>query len=225
VTWLIHLANSLILCSFLARDILWLRALSVMAGGCLITFYLTSPSPLMAAVGWNLVFIGINLVQIVRLIIERRPVQLSEAEGRLRQLLFLSLSPRDVRRLVGCGAWREHADGETLIRQGEALDRLMVVYAGRVGVYIDGQRVASLRAGRLVGELSWVTGAPASADVVATGAVRCLVWEREQLKAFLERHPVIRQALQVILGEDLARKLGRSTDATEEIGATSPGEE
>jgi CRP-like cAMP-binding protein len=75
-----------------------------------------------------------------------------------------------------------------------------------------------------VGELSWVTGAPASADVVATGGVRCLCWERDALKEFLEHHPVIRQALQVILGEDLARKLGRSYDPTEEL-STQPAEE
>ena len=69
------------------------------------------------------------------------------------------------------------------------------------------------------------TGATASADVVASGPVRCLAWEHGTLRAFLERHPAIRQTLQVILGEDLARKLGSAPDTFDVPEASPPGEE
>lgn len=209
MSWLIHLANVLILVSFLARDILWLRTLSILAGLTFIRFYLGMDEPLWEAVGWNVVFIAINAVQIVRLVVERSPVRLSEAEARLHQLLFLSLRPRDVRRLIGCGAWRDVSPGEVFVRQGEKLDQLYVLAGGRVGVDVDGQRVAELAPGRLIGELSWVTGGAATADVVALDSVRCVAWDHGALKTFLEHHPAVRQALQVIVGQDLAKKLRR----------------
>ena len=53
MAYLIHVANVLILGSFLVRDILWLRALSVLGGICFMLYFLFgSPTVLWAPVGW-----------------------------------------------------------------------------------------------------------------------------------------------------------------------------
>jgi len=204
----LHCANAVVLVSFLARDILWLRTLSILGGCFFIAFYANLDGVLWEGIAWNVLFIAINLVHIGRLVLERRPVRLSENEARLRQLLFGGLSPRSLRRLVQVGEWRDHAEQEALVKQGQSLKHLMVLLKGRVAVDVDGERIAELRAGRLVGELSWVTGKPPSADVVTLEASRCLCWDTARLSTLLERNPAIHQALQVAIGQDIAAKLG-----------------
>lgn len=65
---LIYVANGLYLASYLVRDILRLRLLTVTAVVCLVLYFASRPDPLMEVVFWNLVFLALNLVQIVRLL-------------------------------------------------------------------------------------------------------------------------------------------------------------
>ena len=71
---LIHVANVLYLFSYLVKDILWLRVLAVVAGLVLMAFYVLQPTPLLAAIAWNVLFTIINVYQVYLLILERRPV-------------------------------------------------------------------------------------------------------------------------------------------------------
>ncbi len=86
VDLLIHTAKVLYLFAFMVRDILWLRILTVIAVACLIPYFYFRPEPLMTPIYWNLVFTALNLYWIVRLLLERRPVKLSEEEQRLCEL-------------------------------------------------------------------------------------------------------------------------------------------
>ena len=77
---LIHAANLLYLFAFMVRDILWLRILTVIAAAFLIPYFFFRPEPLITPIYWNLVFTGLNLFWIARLLLERRPVKLSAEE-------------------------------------------------------------------------------------------------------------------------------------------------
>lgn len=204
---LVNAANLLVLCSFLARDILWLRTLSILAGFCFIGFYLALDPVVWEGIAWNVVFMGINVVQIARLLRERRPVQLSEDEALLQRLLFEGLPPRDLQRLAQAGTWTDHAPGSALLVQGEQSEGLWVVLTGRLGVFLDGREVAELRPGMLVGEMGWISKEPASAGVQATEPSRCLRWGQAELEALLAASPSLEQALQAIVGRDLAQKV------------------
>ena len=83
---LIHAANVLYLFAFMVRDILWLRILTVVAAAFLIPYFYYRPEPLLAPIYWNLAFTVLNIFWIVRLLLERRPVKLSEEEQRLCEL-------------------------------------------------------------------------------------------------------------------------------------------
>ena len=69
------------------------------------------------------------------------------------------------------------------------------------------QVIAQLTDNSFIGEMSFVSGKPASATVTATGRVRLLEWPRARLSALLDRSPEIRIAFQSILGVDMAAKL------------------
>jgi hypothetical protein len=69
--YLIHIANLLYLVSYLMRDVIRLRVLTVVAASCLIPYFYLQPTPLTAAIGWNLFFIALNVGWIARLVREQ----------------------------------------------------------------------------------------------------------------------------------------------------------
>src|SRR5262244_3952326 len=93
--YLVHFSNVLMLVAYSVRDILWLRWFAVAAALTNIPYFLLQPTTLWPPVAWALVFTALNLYQIVRLYMERRPVTLSADEQTLYDLAFRSLRPRE----------------------------------------------------------------------------------------------------------------------------------
>lgn len=207
--YLIHTANILYIFSYLVRDILWLRVLIVTAICFVIPFYYFQPVPLMAPVYWNLVFVAINLVQIAILLVERRPVVLSEQEQKIYEQVFRRLTPREVFKLFKLAHSRTVAAGEVIVQQDTHLDSLMLINKGIASVRINNEEVAQLDEGHFVGEMSYITGATTSATVIAKTELEYLEWPTTRLEPLLRKHPDLRIALNAIIGVDLAGKLSR----------------
>lgn len=204
---LIHAANVLYLFSYLVRDILWLRVLTVVAATTLTTYFFFQDPPLWAAIAWNTLFIGINVYQIYRLLLERRPVVLDAEESELYQRVFRSLTPREFKTLVSIGDWQAVEAGSRLVEQGESLERLYVIVSGRAAVEVDGKPVAELESGRFIGEFGFLTGEPASGVVRTVAETRYVAWPIDRLKSLLDGTPDLRAAWQFVLGTDLVAKL------------------
>jgi hypothetical protein len=205
VEYLIHLANILYLLSYSVRDILWLRLLSVVAMLALIPFYYSQH--LMQAIYWNLLFLAVNLVQLYRLLLERRPVQLTLEQQRLYRGPLRALRPRDFVRLLEIGRWVQFDAGTRIAEQGATLDRLTLIADGDATVEVDGVPVTRLGAGQFVGEIAYLTGKPASAAVAADPKCHCVQWSFPQLRTFLETRGDVRGVMQDVIGNDLAHKL------------------
>jgi Popeye protein conserved region len=210
-----HLANVIYVFSYLVTDILWLRALAVVGGFSYLTWTLTTPAPSRSLIGWTLVYNTINVVQIVRLWLERRPLRLGADEQALYAATFRTLTPREFRRLLAAAQWRDAKPGEVLIAEGTLPGRVLVLAAGRAVVRSGGRDRATLGPGQFAGEMSFLTGAPTSASVEVVEAVRFVSWSTAELERCLGRHPALRAALQLVMGRDLAAKLreGRTWDA------------
>ena len=207
MAYLIHGANVLYLLSYLVRDILWLRILTVCAGVSLIPYFYFQDPPLLPAVIWNLVFVSINVIQIRILLLERMPVRMSEREQRLYRMVFRHLAPREFMKILAFGKWHEAAPSKKLIEQDSNLDRLMVIYSGRVSVESHGRQIAELSDGAFIGELSFIKKEKTSATVITTCPTAYVAWQRKPLEKFLETHPEMNAAWQLIIGTDLATKL------------------
>jgi len=206
--WLIHVANLLFLASYAVRDILWLRALSVLASTTLIAWFAAAgDAPQWSGIAWQTVFLTINAVRLVRLVAERRPVVLAPDEECLHRLVFRALRPRQMLTLSQLGAWERVEPRAHLARAGEPLSRLFVIATGRAGVEVDGERVTELGPGSLVGEMSFLTDAVPRASVIASEPVHVLAWDKVALRAYLEQEPEVRTAFQQAIGADLCAKL------------------
>lgn len=203
---LLHVANVLYLLSYLVKDILWLRLLTVVAGILLMTWAFLQPTPLWSSIAWNALFLVINVYQSFLLILERRPVKLSEREMRLYQLVFRTLTPREFVKLLALGRWQDAAAEARLVQRGQSLDRLLVLASGRAAVRL-GERSVELQEGRFIGEMSFITGDAPAADVFAVNDVKYVSWPKAELTRFLAEHPPLRAAWQAVLGADLVSKL------------------
>lgn len=201
----VHVANVLFLASYSVRDVLWLRLLTIVAIATLIPYYIANG--LMPPIYWNAVFIAINLAQVWRLILERRPVTLTDEQHRLHRLAFGALRQREFLRLLQSGAWRDVPAGTTLVEQGASVGEMIVISEGTLTVVCNGEQLTELRDGQFVGEMSYLTGAAAGASVRTSCDARLVAWDQGKLKVFLDKNTDLRAALQSILGADLVSKL------------------
>lgn len=149
-------------------------------------------------------------------------MRLTLEQQRLYRLGFDRLSPRDFLRLLEHATWETCEAEVVLVEQGKALERLTVLAEGTAAVEVDGRTVSGLGPGQFVGEMSYISGEPACANVTAASGARCVHWQRDRLEALLRDRTDLRAALQNIIGTDLACKLrrdGRSESAAEPVPA------
>jgi cyclic nucleotide-binding protein len=204
---LMNLANVLYLFSIMVRDILWLRGLAVIAAACLIPYFYFRPEPLLTPIYWNLVFAALNIYWICRLLLERRPVKLSTEEQRLCELVFRTMTPREMIKLLKLATWENAEAGECFVERGKPLDRLMVIYSGKACAEVDGRNVTELQPGHFIGSISYVTEEGAPANIVAIEPTRYISWPKSKLKDFMNKNPDLHSALKSTLAIDLTRWL------------------
>ena len=116
----IHLANLFYLASFLVRDILWLRLFTCCGMILGIVFFTCQPAPLYGPTAWHVVFLAINVIQIRRLVLERRRLQLTEEQERVAETAFRNRSRDELLTLltrVMCSKPRSLRDLHAMCRQ------------------------------------------------------------------------------------------------------------
>jgi CRP-like cAMP-binding protein len=88
--------------------------------------------------------------------------------------LFSSLSPEEARRLAAFATETSAAEGQILMKQGDYSTELIAVEEGTADVVRDGQVVASVGPGDLIGEMGLLQREPRNADVIATSPMRLM---------------------------------------------------
>jgi hypothetical protein len=113
----------------------------------MVYFFFGAERPLWVGIGWNVVFIGTNAIQLTLLTRERLRVRFSDQERLLHGGLFRELSPVDFNRLLKAGAWRDVAEGTALAREDTPISDVSVIIAGAAKVEVGGKLVALLQPG------------------------------------------------------------------------------
>jgi CRP/FNR family transcriptional regulator, cyclic AMP receptor protein len=109
----------------------------------------------------------------------------------MRKVLYLMgvLDDRDVEWLAKNGTTRLMSSGTVLIREGFPIEDVYVVLEGKLFVLVKAmgdREVATLLAGEIVGEMSFVDSRPPSASVVAAQDSHLLVLSRAVLSSRLQ---------------------------------------
>ena len=204
--YLVHFSNILLLVAYSVRDILWLRWFAVAAALTNIPYFLVQGTVLWPPILWALVFTAINLYQITRIYLERRPVVLSGDEKTLYDLGFHSLRPRDFVSLSLVGEWKNGEADERIQTEGEPVSHLCIPISGRAEVRKRGARVGALGPGQIIG-MAALNGDPAQVDVTFTEPARYMRWPLPSLRRFVDKRPDLRVLLQGLVNRDLAGKV------------------
>ena len=108
-----HLAFGLIAFSFLVKDILWLRVVSIVASlfSVLYNFYIPA-HPMWLAINWNIVFVLVNIYHIAVIIYEKRPIKMAPKDKELYETLFKDLSPVEYLKISKVAEWKKYKSGE-----------------------------------------------------------------------------------------------------------------
>ena len=202
-----HLSYVLIAVSYWMTNIFWLRVVAVVGLALEILYFLLSGGDLRAGIGWDLVFIGINLYQLYRLVKHRLSLRLPEADRELLRRVFIGLDDAQIARLLGAGELCDIPEGTTLAKENHELERLFFICSGRVKVSIAGREVSKLEAGNFVGEVAFLTERPATATVIAERAVRALAFERGKLNQFFKNETEVAGLIYQLIGRELAHKI------------------
>jgi CRP-like cAMP-binding protein len=136
----------------------------------------------------------------------------------MRKVLYIlgQLNDTDVEWLAQQGTRRPVADNEIIVHEARPIDTLFITLSGQFRVTLrDGQEVARLGAGEVVGEIAFVDSAPPSATVAAIGDAMVLALPKALLQQRLAGDPAFAarffRALAIFLADRLratTRRLG-----------------
>ena len=205
--WPGHLSYVLIAISYWLTDMFWLRLVAVVGLSLEILYFWLSGGDLRTGIGWDLIFIGINLYQIYRLVKDRLSLRLPEPDRELLRSVLTGLDDAQIARLLVAGELCEIAEGTTLAEENQPLGKLFFICAGRVRVTIAGREVSHLEKGNFVGEVAFLTEKPATATVIAEDAVRALMFETDKLNQFFRNEAEVAGLIYQLLGRELAHKM------------------
>jgi cAMP-dependent protein kinase regulator len=112
--------------------------------------------------------------------------------NRLKEIpIFSHLSEEEAKRLAAFATETSVAEGQILMKQGDYSTELIGIQEGSADVIRDGEKIASLKAGDLIGEMGLLEREPRNADVIATSPMRVMKlthWEiRRMSEETLER--------------------------------------
>ena|SRR5437763_62504 len=128
-------------------------------------------------------------------------------QNRLKAIpLFSQLSDAEAHRLSAFATETSLAEGQTMMKQGDYSTELIAIEEGTAEVLRDGQRIASLGPGDLIGEMGLLSREPRNADVLATSPMRVIKlthWEiRRMSEETIERiQQIIRERQQAGVGD------------------------
>ncbi|MBT3783931.1 cyclic nucleotide-binding domain-containing protein [bacterium] len=204
--YFINFSYFLYFIAFSLRDMLWLRMMVIMSCLSMVVYGVLSNIPTMIA--WNLAFLLINGIQVIMLLLERRPVDLEEDMEKIYLTVFRALTRKEFLRLWEYGDERV-VTGQSLSVEGEGVGHLMFIRTGKAEVFRKDAKLAELGDMQFVGEMSFLNASTAGATVKAAGEVLLHRWSHAQIGKLKHKWPAIHEKLLLILGQDLTRKINR----------------
>ena len=209
-----HVSYVLIAISYWMTNVFWLRVIAVVGLVFEILYFRMYGGAMHTGIGWDIIFIIINLYQIIRLIADQHRLRYMKELHLLSQGAFASLTREQLAQLVKVGSWRTLEPGAQVTCEGEPVKELVLICDGQVIVEFQGRTITQLHGGSLVGELALVSGRPASATVTVQRTTRAFILEMENLRKLVRTDDLIASAIDRVIGRDLAAKLTASTEFT-----------
>jgi len=192
----------------LFRNEIYFRLLIILA--CLLgmTYVFMHQQPSMLADILALsVLVGINLIMLLLHWTHKGPIKFSNKnEELLYQKGFSHFNREQFKKIVSVGEFVNADAGDVLTELGKPVLHLNMICEGKARVVVNGQTIAFSRPGDLVGEMSFITRAPATATVYILEPTVYIKWPQSALRELLDSDPKLQEAMQTVFNADFFRK-------------------
>jgi hypothetical protein len=208
--FLISLAEILLIFSFVFKEILYIRIMSIIAMVIFFVGYLViglDVPGIRISFIFNLIGLILNIYQIIILILDKRPVTIPGNLKEIYEANFNNVLPRHFLKIYALAETKYFKKGDIIIEQKTKIDNLMYVVKGSGIIMINGKEISQLKGHFYLGEMSYLTGALTSATDVAKEDMEVLVWDRAKLAKLEENEPEVFASLHVSLVNDVVHKV------------------
>lgn len=206
---LTHIPYALLVLSMLMNSMGWLRAIAIAAGVIRIinrAWFEIDP----IIVFWEVIFVAVNVGQLLILWYYARRHSFAAHESHFAASMPSSVDRRSIRRLLKLAEVRQAEPGKTLTTEAAPVDELVFIAEGVVQIERGGHIVAVCGPGDFLGEMSFVTGGPATATAVVVKPLRYLAFDQVRLRQALGADNELKQAMDSSFNRNLVGKLVKS---------------
>ena len=218
----LQLSYALLVAAVLAARVTTLRVLVALAAMAGLAHALIWNGDLVSAAWLGLLLLAC-LALLARNWLESRTVRFTAEERKMIDSLVAGLSMSRARHLIDQGMWLSGKAGDVLTREGEPVGHLYYLAEGEARVMSMGRQVGTCASGDLIGELTVLSGEPASATVILSGPSRFWCAPAEHLKPYVEAHDDLKRAIEHGFAMALKAKLRASNKAIVEAGGVAAG--
>lgn len=194
--------------AFSLSSMFWLRIMVVLSSAMYTLYYYIYPAePLWLDIISEGVFVLINVVMIAVLMHQKSQLKFNEEEKLLFDAYFNGISPFEYVKLMKIAEWRTCDKGYVLATKDRKVRHLSFIFDGAADVIVNGKKVADVKTGNFVGEVSFKLNKPATATVTTQENARIVQWSQFELKELFESNPGMKNCVEALISTDLAKKL------------------
>jgi hypothetical protein len=201
-----NLGNLLAVIAFMVRGAISLRMLTVVGALLQALFYAFVAQDIITyGLFWKSLTAVIAFAVVLVIVRERMGRQFpAELRGLAQELRLLN--PGQIEKLFKVGDLRVAEMERCIISQGARPDELFYLLDGKATVLKDGRPIF-VEAATFLGEIAFVSGGVATADVLLAPGSRYMAWPVDRLSRLLAKDDQIDIALRGLINHDLARKV------------------
>lgn len=206
--WLGHIAFLALVIAILLPPMPWMRLGMAVSGAFGMAYGLASNSDgNSGTILWFAVLMIISLGTLIRYLLLQQSAKFSDEENGLREAFMPDLNRASARHLMDRGNWINGKTGETLITEDQAISHLFYLSQGSADVRLKGKTIANCAPGQLIGDVTALSGQPASGTVTLSANSRFWCISAPQLRQYLDLHPDVRAAIERQINAALDSKL------------------
>ncbi len=206
-----HFTYFLLIASMLMRRMVTLRILAVASGLAKIVYrgvFVLDP----VSVLWETIFVIVNVVQLGLIWYYEHHHRFDEEHQHFADNMPDTVDRSAIKRLLDLADLERFAPGTVLTTEGMVVTKLIYIADGIIKIENGDRVVAICGPGDYIGELSFLSGNPATANTTVVKPCRALVFDQAKLTAAIANDAQLRRTLDSALNKNLAGKLSRSNN-------------
>ena len=168
----------------------------------------------------QITWIAISIIGIARMYVLGVTSRFSDQERMFMRHMADGLSEHRARALLDTGMWLVAEPGTILTREGQPVDHLSFVASGNARVIVGGKTIATSDAGMAIGEITYLSGEPATATVEVAEQMHLIRFEADKLRAFLQKNADIAAVLEQNMANHLRFKLVSMSETASQAKAS-----